>query len=60
MVIELRHNADANGYCEFSGLSTDPKPTNCGVNSLFLELNTGDFYYWDGESWEKVGEGGGK
>lgn len=31
--------------CEFKGLSTDEKPTWCAANSLFLELDTGDFYY---------------
>ena len=36
-------------------MSTDEKPTNCAVNSLFLELDTGDFYYFNG-IWKKVGE----
>lgn len=40
---------------DYMGLSTDTKPTNVSVNSLFLELDTGDFYYFDGDSWEKVG-----
>lgn len=40
---------------EFKGLSTDSKPTTCGVNSLFLELDTGDVYYFTGEAWSKVG-----
>ena len=41
---------------EFLGVSTDTKPTNdVAVNSLFLELDTGDFYYFDGEDWQKVG-----
>ena len=43
-------------YMELEGLSTDEKPTeDVGVNSLFLELDTGDFYYFDGEDWSKVG-----
>lgn len=34
------------GYKEFMGLSTDDKPTeDVAVNSLFLELDTGDFYF---------------
>lgn len=41
--------------CELKGLSTDTKPTDVGVNSLFLELDTGDFYYYTGETWAKVG-----
>ena len=40
---------------EYKGLSTDNKPTDCGINSLFLELDTGDFYYFTGDSWAKVG-----
>lgn len=38
------------------GLSTDTKPDDALVNSLFLELDTGDFYYFNGEDWTKVGE----
>lgn len=37
------------------GLSTDAKPDDAAVNTLFLELNTGDFYYFDGLGWKKVG-----
>ena len=45
-----------NTYKEYAGLSTDPKPTEgVGVNSLFLELNTGDFYFFNGSVWAKVG-----
>lgn len=45
---------------DFKGLSTDDKPTSWGgkeieQNSLFLELDTGDFYYFDGSDWNKVG-----
>lgn len=41
---------------EYLGLSTDDKPTEgVGANSLFLELDTGDFYYYTGEAWSKVG-----
>lgn len=55
MVIEMKHNAEANGYCEFLGLSTDTKPMNCGINSLFLELDTGKVCYFDGTDWLEVG-----
>ena len=37
------------------GKSTDEKPTNVEINTLFLELDTGDFYYFDGTNWLKVG-----
>lgn len=41
---------------EYAGLSTDVKPTeDIAPNSLFLELDTGDFYYFDGSAWAKVG-----
>ncbi len=41
---------------DFKGLSTDEKPTEgVAINSLFLELNTGNFYYYTGETWAKVG-----
>lgn len=40
---------------EYKGLSTDTKPTDCAVNSLFLELDTGDVYYFAGAAWAKVG-----
>lgn len=44
---------------ELKGLSTDVKPTEIdgnrvAVNSIFLELDTKDFYYFTGETWEKV------
>lgn len=37
------------------GESTDTKPTNVEVNTLFVELDTGDVYYYDGTQWAKVG-----
>lgn len=50
------NNDGTMGYqYEFMGLHTDTKPTTCTGNSLFLELDTGDFYYFDGSKWNKVG-----
>lgn len=40
---------------DFLGLSTDTKPTDCEANSLFLELDSGDVYYFTGAAWAKVG-----
>lgn len=41
---------------DYMGWSTDTKPTeDIPVNTLFLELDTGDFYYFDGSDWAKVG-----
>ena len=39
---------------DFSGVSTESKPTNCAVNSLFTELDTGNFYYFDGTAWNQI------
>lgn len=44
------------GKKEYMGLSSDTKPTTAvATNSLFLELDTGDFYYFNGTTWAKVG-----
>ena len=44
-------------YREYMGESTDSKPTpsDLATNSMFLELDTGDFYYYDGSDWAKIG-----
>lgn len=49
------NNCQQGNENDYKGLSTDTKPTNCAVNSLFLELDTGDFYYFDGTDWAKIG-----
>lgn len=41
---------------EYRGLSTDAKPTETAeVNSLFLELDTGKFYFFNGTQWVEIG-----
>ena len=40
---------------ELAGVSSDEKPTNVEKYTLFLELDTGDFYYFNGSAWAKVG-----
>lgn len=41
---------------DYKGESTDTKPTEgVGVNSLFWELDTNDFYYFNGTEWKKCG-----
>lgn len=43
-------------HAEIFGKSTDIKPTtNVSVNDMFIELDTGDGYYWDGSQWQVVG-----
>lgn len=54
MITRNRYNMQ--GDTCYQGLSTDQKPTdNVPINSLFLELDSGDFYYFDGEAWQMVG-----
>lgn len=53
-------DGDATKSYEFCGLSTDSKPTQIDgkdieTNSLFLELDTKKFYYFDGDTWQEVG-----
>lgn len=43
------------GSTQYVGLHNDSKPTDAEVNSVFLELDTGDLYYWNGTAWAKVG-----
>jgi len=45
---------------DLKGLSTDTKPTEgIAVNSLFLEVDTGKFYFYSSNNtWEEVGKGG--
>ena len=41
---------------DLKGLSTDIKPTEgIAINSIFLELDTGKFFLWNGTDWQKVG-----
>lgn len=40
---------------ELVGVSTDTKPDEAEQNQIFHELDTNDFYYFDGENWSKVG-----
>lgn len=53
-MVSINDNRQTNEH-DYKGLSTDPKPTQCAVNSLFLELDTGDFYYFNGTTWLKIG-----
>lgn len=53
-------------YMEYSGLSTDTKPTDnyIATGSLFLEVDTGDVYAFDeegdtGSEWCKIASLGG-
>ena len=62
ITLQALRNVDGDNYnaYDFKGLSTDDKPTSWGgkeieQNSLFLELDTGKFYYFDGSDWNEVG-----
>ena len=41
------------------GLSTDQKPTNVDVNTIFRELDTNKYYYFDGTDWNQIPNSGG-
>ena len=57
----LAENGTGTAEMELKGLSTDAKPTKkfsgkkIGVNSVFLELDTEDLYYFTGSVWAKAG-----
>lgn len=36
-----------NNYSEFSGNSSETKPTNVGAGSIFVENDTGNVYFYD-------------
>lgn len=39
------------------GLSSDTKPTDgIPINSMFVELDTGDVFYFDGTEWKTFAE----
>lgn len=45
-----------NATTDYRGKSTDTKPADADINALLLEVDTGDFYYFDtDEDWHKVG-----
>lgn len=41
------------------GVSTDQKPTDAEVNTIFRELNTNKYYYFDGTTWNEIPSSGG-
>ena len=44
------------GYTDYCALSNDDQPTEgIAENSLLLLLDTGEFYYFTGGEWVKVG-----
>ena len=54
-----RNRYDYSEDIAYQGLSTDEKPTeNVAINSLFVEFDTGDVYYFDGEDWVKFSTSG--
>lgn len=48
---------------QYSGVSTEPKPSDVAENSIYLELDTGKFYYYHDNEWHEMdcscGGGGG-
>ena len=42
-------------HAEILGYSTDTKPTDVDLNDLFIELDTGSAYAWNGSAWQVIG-----
>lgn len=42
-------------YIEAAGLSTDSKPSGVAVGSVFVEVNTGKAFLFNGSTWSEVG-----
>lgn len=42
-------------HAEIFGYSTDTKPTDVELNDLFIELDTGSAYAWNGSAWVEIG-----
>lgn len=42
-------------HAEILGYSTDTKPTDVDLNDLFIELDTGSAYAWNGSVWVEIG-----
>lgn len=43
-------------HANLEGTSGDNKPLDVAYNTIFLELDTGDFYFFDDDdTWKKVG-----
>ena len=40
---------------ELFGKSTDTKPTDANLNDIYVELDTGDAYFFNGFQWELIG-----
>ena len=60
ITIDKVGGGEVSKHAEIFGTSQSVKPTNLDnpklkVNDLFIELDTGDAYYWDGENWQIVG-----
>lgn len=41
------------------GVSTDQKPTDADINTIFRELDTNKYYYFDGTDWNEIPSSGG-
>ena len=39
---------------QYSGVSTEPKPSDVAENSIYLELDTGKFYYYHDNEWHEI------
>lgn len=54
-IIDKVGGSSESKHAEILGYSTDTKPTDVDLNDIFVELDTGDAYYWDGFAWQVIG-----
>lgn len=48
------------GYtANYAGKSTDTKPTDVEINTIFHALDTDKYYYFDGTQWNEIPNTGG-
>ena len=58
-IIDLQYIEPGHNYMQFSGLSTDTKPTEgLATGSTFLEVDTSDVYFFEEESGTWIAAGG--
>ena len=43
-----------NQFPTYSGMSNDDKPSDAEKNAIFFEVDTGKFYYFDGDAWHEI------
>lgn len=60
-LIDRKYIGNGKWWCDYAGTSDDTKPVDSTVysNSYFTEVDTGNLYYYDGDTntWKPFGGG---